>query len=553
MTGLNPAPMETRAWGTALFAAALALYANISAYPHSFAPLYSVYGDTSSAYWIQSFLDPRLFPHDALAALIKSHMTAFTIERAWLWPTGIFMRIHPYTVGLKVLSVILFTSSALMIKRLARVSGAGSISAAVVALFAVLFLSMDTFYGIPRIYGIVVMLGFITALQQKRFLLLAPIIAAAFLFYPSISVCLGATAAAAPLFYREDFDKKRLALYAAALLAAALFILAARPHSLFMSELGTNMGRLEASKFSQFFAAPSDPNSPLDIFLNFVLNINEHGRFYALMLTLLAAIAAAGFLKLFGRMEFLPKAFAPLLAGSMAAFAILYGVNPASASRQFVFVIPLLLVFLAAEGLERLTGARYRFPALAAIITLFVCANPFLTELQNCGRYRSVYDYLSATAPGTVIAAYPDGMLAATIPIFPRRESFLSYQHDDLQILTHGPDGYEKRAADLLAALYLGKGRMEKFSEDYGVDYLVMEREYYDRSFLEWVKTSALPNSLRLQKVLKEASGDPNAIYTKAGEMADFSWKAGGKEGLVINLHKLQGPAPANNKKAAGL
>lgn len=545
--------MEPRAWGTALFAAALAIYANISAHPHSFSPLYSFYGDTSSAYWIQSFLDPRLFPHDALTALIKSHMTAFTIERAWVWPTGIFMQIHPYTAGLKVLSVILFVCSVFMIKRLARVSGAVSISTAVAALFAVLFLSMDTFYGIPRIYGIVVMLGFILALQQQRFLLLAPIIAAAFLVYPSISVCLSAAAAAAPLFYRGSFDKKRIALYAASLLAAALFILAARPHSIFMSDLGTNMGRLEASKFFQFVAAPSDPRSPLDIFLNFVLNINEHGRFYALTLTLLAAIAAAGFLKRFGRAEFLPRAFAPLLAGSTASFAILYGVNPASASRQFVFVIPLLLVFLAAEGLERLTGARYRFQALAVIITLFVCANPFFTELQNCKRYRHVYDYLSATAPGAVIAAYPAGILADTIPIFPKRESFLSYQHDDLQILTHGPDEYEKRAAALLAALYQGKGRMEKFSKDYGVDYLVMEKEYYDRYFLEWVKTSALPNSIRLQKVLEGASGDQDAIYTKAGEIADFSWKAGGKEGLVINLHKLQGPAPANNKKAAGL
>ena len=529
-----------------MLAAALALYANISAFPPSFEPVYSIYGDNSNFYWIQSFLDPRLFAHDAWTTLFKSRATPFTVDRVWIWLTSVFMRTDPYTIGLKALSVILLTSSALMVRRLARVSGAGVISAQAAALFAVLFLSMDTFYGTNRAYGVVILLGFITALQQKRFLLLAPLIMTAFVFYPAVSVSLGAAALAAPLFYRKDFNKGYFALYTATLGLAAIFILAARVNSIVLSNLAANLGsgQLEAYKLTQFVPVPLDPGSPLVIFLHFVLNFNEHGRFYPVLFTLLTAIAAAGFFKRPGRPEFLPEAFKPVLAGSAAAFAVLYPIHLVSASRQFVFIVPLLLVFLAAEGLERLTGAKYRFMSLPAVIILFVCLNPFLTEVINCRRYLPAYNYFSATEHDAVVAAYPAGMLAATIPVFSKRESFVSYQQDDLQILSHGAEGFEARCTDLLDALYSGEKQMKRFSDRYGVDYLVLEKEYYDKDFLEGVRPSPMPNSLRLVKVLNKNAGNPADIYRKAGEIAEFSWISDGKEGLIIDMRKLNKNRP---------
>jgi len=545
------AAWEPRSWQTVLLAAVLALYINISAYPPSFEPVYSVYADISNYYWIQSFLDSRLFSHDALTALIKSRMPAFAIEMAGIWFTSIFMRTSPYTIGLKVLSVILLTSSALMIRRLARVSGAYAISAAVVAFFMGIFLSMDTFHGVTRAYGAVILLGFFIALQQKRFLLLSPIIMMGFVFYSPTTVCLGASAAAVPLFYRKDFNKKLLFLYAAGLLTATLFIMAVKANSFFMGNFAASCisGQLQNYKFSQLVSSPLDPRSPLVMFLYFVLNFNEHGRLYPLMFTLLAATAAAGFLKSPGCPKFLPKAFKPILTGSATAFAVLYFIHPVMASRQFVFVIPLLLVFLSAEGLERLTGPEYRFPALATIVLLFICLNPFLTEVRNCRHYMSAYNYLSATKTDSVIAAYPDSMLAETIPIFSKRESFLGYSQDDLQVITHGSDGFETRATDLLRALYLGEKQMKEFSEYYGVDYLVLEREYYDESYMKQIKTSPQPQHLRLIKVLNETTENPENIYQKAKGMAVFSWTSNDKEGFIVDLHKFKISGPTNKEE----
>ena len=192
-------PVVFAAAGAALFAGIAALYAVLFTNEASFDPKYALYTDISNFYWIQALFDPALFRGDPLAVHALSRLGLFNTEAPWVWFTSLFMRVTPYTYGLRLLSVLGCVAGTLMVFRLAVKSCARPAAALAAVVFAVYFLSMDTFFGVPRIYGFFAFLAFLLAAEEKRFLLLPFCVPAAFIVYPAVSVGIGFSALLAPL------------------------------------------------------------------------------------------------------------------------------------------------------------------------------------------------------------------------------------------------------------------------------------------------------------------------------------------------------------------
>ena len=540
-----------------LFAAALAVYAVLVVNSPAFDPKYSIYLDVSSFYWIQALFKPELFARDPMTHFYMAHLGRFNPESLWVWITSLFMRVTPYTAGLKVLSVAACVWTAMMVRRLAERSPARPAAGTAAILFAAYFLSMDTFFGVPRVYGLLAFLGFIWALEEERFLLLPVFIALTFMLYPVITVGLAVAAALVPLFFRERFrERRRWIVYFGALAVGGILCLLVLSRSVALGDAARALKAgtgFEESKLYQMVSAPLSLRDPMDAFLNFFLNINEHGKLYAIFTALLSGICVFSFFRSPGRPAMLPRSAPVMLAGSSIAFLLLYFIHPVSASRQMIFIVPLTLVFLASEALFRLAGKNTRPVVLIAVCAvLFAALHPRYNEILSCRDYRSAYEYLKRLPADALVAGYPGSMLVETVPVFAERTAFLADNHTDQRILLlrEGDKVRGEREA-LLEALYsrTTEKAAELFSR-YGVDYLILEKRYYSELFFGKIKNSRFPNDKYLAGIL-EREGEPAGFYDHACAHAEISWKNGQSEGCILDL-RAAGPAKTDGKKAAG-
>lgn len=535
-------PEGLPAWAAALFAAALAAWAGLFAAPGAFDPLYSLYVDSSSFYWIQALWDRSLFEGDPLAAFYYSQLFKPGPEALWVWITALFMKTSPYTLGLKALAALGCAAAALMVRRLAEASPARAAAGTAAALFAVLFLSMDTFFGAPRIYGALTVIGFAWAAEKRRFLLLPALTALGFAVYPSSAAGLGLASALAPFFFREDFAARRLLpRYLGALAAGAAACLLLLWLSALVRNASPEVSHLESfesAKYHQMVSAPLDPGHPVDAVANFVLNLNEHGRQYAVFAALLALLYGLGALALPRRPALLPRSLPLLLAGCVAAFAALYPLHPVSASRQLVFAVPLLLVFLAAEGLHVIFGARLRAAGVAAVFgLLFAGLHPFYNEILTMRRYAGAYAFLAGTPKDAVAAGYPESHLAITVPVFAARQAFMSGETADQELLfVHTPQEYAERRAALLGALYCAPGAAGRLA-GLGAGWLLAEKKYYSEAFLAAAADSPVPAD-REAAALFGAGPGPEACYESLRAAAAYEWKNDASEGVIVPLRR---------------
>ncbi|MDD2805030.1 MAG: hypothetical protein PHV33_05710 [Elusimicrobiales bacterium] len=526
---LAPGPGGISACAAALFAAALAAYAVTVCTPPAFEPVYSLYLDSVSFYWIQALWDRGLFAGDRLAAFYLSHLKPYHPEALWIWFTALFMKVRPYTLGLKALAVLGCAAAALLVRRLALASPGPRAAGAAALLFTLLFLSMDTFFGVPRLYGALALLGFAAALEERRFLLLPWLTALCFVVYPSAAVGVGFTSALVPVFFRADFSARRLlGRYLAHLAGAAALCLLL----LNLSGLANNAGaraaqgpEFQAAKLYQRLAAQINPANPAEAAPNLVLNLNEHAPLYAIFLALLALLYGLGLLAAPGRPAMLPRAVPALLAGCGAAFIVLYPLHPVSASRQLAVILPLALVFLGAEALLLLGSGRFRAgPAAAVCAALFAVLHPLYNETTSVREFAGAYEFLAA-APGGLAAAYPEGELNLALPVFTGKAVLVSSDLKDQELLFLGGGDYEGRRSALLAALYCAAPGAGEALAAYGVRWLVFEKKYYGGWFVDEALQSRSPLYEGLPELL--AGRDPAACYEAGRASAAYSWPGG--------------------------
>jgi hypothetical protein len=544
----EPGPGGASAGFILLFAAGLCAYAVVVCRPPAFDPLYALYQDNVSFYWIQAFWDRTLFAGDPVTAFYLAQVKPLTVEAPYIWLTALFMKTRPYTAGLKVLYVVCCAVSALLVRRLALASPARPAAGAAALLFTALFLTMDVFFGVPRAYGVIVLAGFAWAMEEKRFLLLPALPAAAMLFYPALAVGLGFSAALAPVFFWPEFSARRLLpRYLGALAAGALLCLLLLGHSGIKNNASTAEGRIssfESSKLYQRVETPLNPGDPVDVAAHFVLNINEHSRLYPGFMALLALIYGLGLLVAPRKPAMLPRSLPALLAGCGAAFLVLYPLHPVSASRQLVMVVPLALVFLAAEGLYVVFEDRLKAGWVAlAFGLLFVCLHPWFNETYSMRQYAPAYKFMAALPPGGFVAGYPEGDLTVTTPIFTGRAVLMSGEVADQELMfLVGPQELALRRRAIFDALYCARPRAgAELAAAYKARWLVFEKKYYAPAFLARAAVPGFPEYADLAALLA-GGADPAACYAAQGRKAAFAW-GGENGGFIVDLLAPAGPA----------
>jgi|GEM_PF-1837662 len=536
--GAEPGGISTG--GAALFALILAGFALVTANPPAFDLEYSLYLDTASFYWVRALWDKDLFGADPLAAFYYSNMFRFCPESFWVWPTAVLVKLAGYAPGLKLLAAGACAAAALLVRRVALASPARPAAGAAVLLFAALFLSMDSFFGVPRVYGVLAVLAYAWAAEERRFELLAPLTALCFAVYPVVAAGLAAATLLVPAFFREEFSAGgRWRRYLVSLAAGAALILAFAALSRVLFNAApdaANIGAFESDKFYQMVPAALDPFNPADALANFVLNFNEHGTLYVIFTALLAGVYGLGLLVAPRRPAMLPRSVLVLLAGGGAAFALLYPLHPVTASRQLVFVLPLALVFLAAEGLAAIFGGRLKTAAVgAACAVLFVCLHPFFNKTQSLRGYSGVYAFLAAQPRGSAVAGYPESDLVFTAPVFASQPAVLSAGTADQEVLFfRSPADYAQRRRTLLQALYCADPAAEGRLSGYGARWLLLEKKYYSPVFLSGLRTSPRPADAAAAEVLA-AGAAPESCYSRWARRAVFSWEAGGG-GVAVPL-----------------
>jgi hypothetical protein len=540
-------PGGISAFGAALFALALAGFALVTANPPSFDLKYSLYLDTASFYWVRALWDRELFGADPLAAFYYSNMFRVCPESFWVWPTAVLVKLAGYAPGLKLLAAGACAAAALMVRRLALVSPARPAAGAAVLLFAALFLSMDSFFGVPRVYGVLAFIAYAWAAEERRFELLAPLTALCFAVYPVVAAGLASATLLTPVFFREEFaagGRWRRYLVSLAAGAALIMALAALSRVLFNAAPdAASIGAFESDKLYQMVPAALDPFNPADALANFVLNFNEHGALYVIFMALLAGVYGLGLLVEPRRPAMLPRSVRLLLAGGGAAFVLLYPLHPVTASRQLVFVLPLALVFLAAEGLSTIFSGRLKTAAAgAACAALFVSLHPFFNKTQSLRGYAGVYEFLAAQPRGSAVAGYPESDLVFTVPVFASQTAVLSAGTADQEVLFfRSPAEYSARRKTLLQALYCADPAAERRLAGYGASWLLLEKRYYSPGFLSGLKTSPRPADAAAAAVLA-AGANPESCYARWAGRAVFSWQGEGG-GIAVPLAASAGGA----------
>ena len=515
--------------GAALFALILAGFALVPANPPAFDFEYALYLDTASFYWVRALWDKDLFGADPLAAFYYANMFRFCPESFWVWPTAVLVKLAGYAPGLKLLAAGACAAAALLVRRVALASPARPAAGAAVLLFAALFLSMDSFFGVPRVYGALAVLAYAWAAEERRFELLAPLTALCFAVYPVVAAGLAAATLLVPVFFREEFSaggRWRRYLVSLAAGAALILVFAALSRVLFNAAPdAANIGAFESDKFYQMVPAALDPFNPADALANFVLNFNEHGTLYVIFTALLAGVYGLGLLVAPRRPAMLPRSVLVLLAGGGAAFALLYPLHPVSASRQLAVILPLALVFLGAEALLILGSGRFRAgPAAAVCAALFALLHPLYNETTSVREFAGAYKFLRA-APGGVAAAYPDGVLNLALPVFTGKAVLVSSDLKDQELLFLGGGEHEARRTALLAALYCAAPSAGEALAVYGVRWLVFEKKYYGGWFVEEALQSRSPLYDGLPELL--AARDTAACYESRRAGAAYAWDGG--------------------------
>jgi len=536
------------AWGLAVFAALMAFYTVSVCSPFSFDLRYSLYLDTTNVYWLQTFADRNILRGDELVDLYFEPLRTFFTDFTWIWLTSLFTWTVPYTKGLKALALLASVAGALMVRRIALLSAAARAAAVVPVLFVPMFLSMESFFGVPRVYGALVLLGFAWAAEAGRFWL-APLLASlCFILYPAASAGLWAASLLLPWFYRAEFSAPGAwAVYRRALAAGAALLLLLFSGSGLAKYADLSLGRLaqfESAKFYNMVSGRLSSLNPLDALGYFALNLNDHTRLYVILFFLLLLVCGLGLLVSPRRPALMPRSVLCLLAGCGAAFVAIYPVHEVSAARQMVVVVPLALVFWASESLLELADGRRRAALASAFFpALFLFLHPVFGETLSMRHYSEVYGFIAARPAGEISAGYPDSWLMYTLPVFASRPVALWDRTFDQQMLfIRGPEEFFARRKALLQALYCAApGAKERLAAEYNVSWLFIEKKYYEPEFLDGVAGSASPKDKSSAAVIAAAPA-PDACYRELAASAAFSWKNGRTEGFAVPLKGFKKP-----------
>ncbi|MDD5609967.1 MAG: hypothetical protein PHH69_00290 [Candidatus Omnitrophica bacterium] len=466
-------------------------------------------------------LDKSLFNNDlfALAMRKQAEVLGFCFL-AWKLYV-ILMHFFSLVIALKIVSIAFCVICAAIIYKIGTHLYAQNEAFLLSGLFSVYFLSSDIFIGGQlRAFGASMLIVFLYFFVKEKYIYLPLISLLTFFVYPPIVPMLMIQCFIV-LFFLDNKKPRIMRSYVFILAVACLSIgLSAYfgPAGEFIKVIFKSLPVFSQYKYTQGVNYPLNPYNPLSSIWYFIFNINEYTAQYkyftvAFIILSLFFIAARR-----RRALLLPRQIWIMLLASGLSFLLLYPFHPTFASRQFVFSIPLLLVFLNSTNLSNVNKIKDKpFVFLLPLALVFILINPRYNATISVRKYSPVYDYIEKLPKGVMIAGDPGSVLLQSVPLFSKRTIFYADEMHDISLLAYSGQELVERKNELMKALYAGsKEALNSFIGKYKIDYFLIEASRY--------------------------SGRPNRqfLFDLAKKNYEFKIEIDGQEIIVLNTREIK-------------
>ncbi|MFH2145757.1 MAG: hypothetical protein ABII75_07000 [Candidatus Omnitrophota bacterium] len=454
---------------------------------------------------------------------------------------GILTYFFSFPLAVQILSISLSILSTIVIYKVGVYLYSRNFAYLTSGLFLVYFLSMDTFYGGQnRGFGAFIFCVFLLFLVKEKFISLPFLFTLAIFFYKALFFVLVVICLLIPFLYRKNIKLKNYILFLAINILVSLFLI-------FNDKfIHLEMTYLPIIRSYKFHCGNNIINSfnPLHILLYFILNFNEHSELQVYF-TYFFIILSVGTIIFRGKKAFyLPKAIWLMLLGSFISFLIIYLYSPVLASRQFVFSMPLFLIFFVSVNIYG-NATKYRIKPvilLVPLMTIFVAFHPIMgCQIRDFKKYKLIYDYLEILPKETFIAGYPGSFVADKIPFFSKRSIFFSDYMDDMLYQAYGVDGFKERRRDLIFALYTdSRDEVKNFVTKYKIDYFIIEPAYYDNAHYNYLRSSVVAYDKQAWDIVKTKVNKNNYFLLDfAKKYHDFELRGRDGDVFIISSKKI--------------
>ena len=510
-----------------LFFLGLTAYAFFFTDRLAFTPGYSTYTDTFSLYGLHTITDPALFPGDPAANLFRimaadpgaGNLVVLSLYKALLPLAGL-----PWSA--KIISIFSVLFSAFLIYQAGlRMKFQKDTAFLLAAFHTIYFFSTNVFYfGQFRTLGAVLNSLLLYVLCSEKYILVPFFVPLFYITYPYPAFSAVILALALPIFRRKEILGRGRAYFFTLCLSAALTVF---PRIDGVSAFFRAGGQY---KSLSWFGAPIDLENAVDVILNFIFNINEHGYLYMIFTGLLLGAILAKLLRNGPRgFEVISRAIGPALAASLAGFCVLYPFYPLFAARQVSFILPSAVSLAAALASVELLGEKSIrvLPWLAAI--LFVTLHPFYSNIRDFSRFRGLYEYIGRLPADSLLAGDPGSEVYAGAPFYAKRKVLYSDNIDILAVALDEAEIKNRREALLRAFCSGSAAAAGRIARDYGLTHFLVEERFYS------------DGGARCRNA-GQAEG-PYPVYEAARSAPDFRAKLPEGDVFVITAEKIS-PLP---------
>lgn len=463
-----------------LFFLGLTAYAFFFTDRLAFTPGYSTYTDTFSLYGLHTIADPALFPGDPAADLFRrmaavpgAGSAAFiSLYKALLPLAGL-----PWSA--KIISIFSALFSAFLIYRAGLHLGLRKDTAFLLSAFhTIYFFSMNAFYfGQNRTLGALFNSLLIYTICAKKYMLVPFFVPLFYISYGYLAFSAAILALALPVFKWKALAGRGWGYFLALSVSAALTTLPDTGDAFMFTR---TQGDVSLYKYFSWWGTPLDLNNAVDVILNFIFNINEHSYLYMIFTGLLLAVILVKLLRNGPRgLGPLSGAIGPVLAASLAGFAILYKFAPVSAARQLSFILPSAVSLAAGLAAAELLGEKKSKALPWLVALLFVSLHPFYNYIKDFSRFHGLYEYIGRLPADSLLAGDPGSDIFAGVPFYAKRKVFYSDRIDIFSVAIDGNGVKNRRDAMFRALCSSSISGAGGVARDNGLTHFLIEEKFY--------------------------------------------------------------------------
>lgn len=516
-------------------------YANFVTNSFTFEPAYSLYPDSVSLYYLlYSFLDPNALCGDLLAIQIKKaffflpFLPFFIIYR-------ILTTMFSFVVTVKILSISICILTVTLVYKIGEFLFGKEYAYFFSGLFLIYFLSMDSFYGGQmRSFGILIFCIFFLLLVKKKFIALPFFLPVTLLFcYHYLIILFSIACVMILIFYRRSLALRK---YVLLLIINSVVSLAIGFLMLLNSRyINTNLPMVGSYKYYQNVNVPIDVHNIRNIFLYFILNLNEHSIIYVYF-TWLFIIVSFIFIIFRKKDAFcLCEPIWIILLASVFSFLSIFPIHPFLASRQLVFSVPMFLLLFITTNMIKIR-MRFNLSLTLFIIFTFILLHPHFNDVVDYKKYRPVYELIKTLPKGFVMGGNPESELMESIPIFSGKPIFFIDEMYDMWVSVYSLEDVQARRRNLLRALYADSlDQVKDFIKKYRIDYFIIEANFYTESYLNRLKYSILPFEREISDLVgsgKHKTRFPLLEFSKQNHDFKIDLKEG--EVFIVDSRKIK-------------